>query len=269
MTMQDALKLQVGDTIDYRDKEGLYVQGTVWGKQGTNLKIRNHWDTWTDFSKELHRFAVAGSISKRKAHRFGFMKKGDYVDINPSLTHPGWKEGEFQRLDDKSGQAQLRYTWRGNKYLYWSHLDNEAEIAVYKTKSNTSFDFGTYLDQQAVALTHSNSAVAQRVHPRKPMRSQQGIYCIYLCNLFAFAFAFCTGTGNTALNMQTYNVVSNPSTTNNSQIGMNLLLIRKLNLLLSICARRSRSSIQRECTQSAAEQNCAKARNEAGCGRTE
>ena len=90
-----------------------------------------------DFSGEIHRFAVAGSISKRRAHRFEHLKKGDYVDINPTQRHPGWKCGEIRRLDQKSGQVQVVYESMDKNYLYWAHLDNIAEIAEFTSKSGT------------------------------------------------------------------------------------------------------------------------------------
>eukprot|EP01083_Nonionella_stella_P318981 1168430_1 len=68
MTMEDAMKLSVHDKIDHRDLVGRFVFATVSEKQGSKLKIHYHgwsrkWDTWSDFSVELHRFAVSSSIS--------------------------------------------------------------------------------------------------------------------------------------------------------------------------------------------------------------
>ena len=59
------------------------------------------------------------------------MKKGDYVDINPIHRHPGWKCGEIRRLDQKSGQVQVVYESMDKNYLYWAHLDDEAQIAEF------------------------------------------------------------------------------------------------------------------------------------------
>eukprot|EP00486_Rosalina_sp_Unknown_P003695 CAMPEP_0201577096 /NCGR_PEP_ID=MMETSP0190_2-20130828/23310_1 /ASSEMBLY_ACC=CAM_ASM_000263 /TAXON_ID=37353 /ORGANISM="Rosalina sp." /LENGTH=715 /DNA_ID=CAMNT_0048008757 /DNA_START=120 /DNA_END=2264 /DNA_ORIENTATION=- len=142
MQLQDAFKLKVHDKIDHRDQVGRFVYATVSEKQGTNLKIHydgwsRKWDTWSDFQKEIHRFAKAGSISKRPAHRFKQLKKGDYVDINPTQRHPGWKCGEIRRLDQKSGQVQVVYESADKNYLYWAHLDNKFEIAEFTSKSGT------------------------------------------------------------------------------------------------------------------------------------
>jgi len=142
MTLQDASKLSVHKKIDHRDQVGRFVFATVSEKQGTSLKIHydgwsRKWDTWSDFNAEIHRFAVAGSISKRPAHRFGHLKKGDFIDINPTQRHPGWKCGEIRRLDQKSGQVQVVYESMDKNYLYWAHLDNAAEIAEFTSKSGT------------------------------------------------------------------------------------------------------------------------------------
>ena len=87
-------------------------------------------------SVEIQRFAAAESISKRPAHRLEHLKKGDYIDINPTHRHPGWKCGEIRRLDQKSGQFQVVYEYIDMNYLYWAHLDNEAEIAEFTSKSD-------------------------------------------------------------------------------------------------------------------------------------
>merc|ERR1712176_788736 len=142
MTLSAALNLKVHDKIDHRDQAGRFVFATVSEKQGTNLKIHydgwsRKWDTWSDFGSEIHRFAAPGSISKRASHRFKTLKKGDYVDINPTQRHPGWKCGEIRRLDQKSGQVQVVYECLDKNYLYWAHLDNFEEIAEFTSKSGT------------------------------------------------------------------------------------------------------------------------------------
>eukprot|EP01083_Nonionella_stella_P166666 557875_1 len=132
MTMEDAMELLVHDKIDHRDQVGRFVFARVSEKQGSKLRIHYDgwsckWDTWSDFSTELPRFAVAGSISLRASHRapFNALKKGDYVDINPSLRHFGWKVGEIRGLDAKSGQVQVGYEYLDKNYLHWAHLDDE------------------------------------------------------------------------------------------------------------------------------------------------
>ena len=72
------------------------------------------WDVWRDYKKDsnLQKFAVAGSISRRAAHRFGELNIGDYVDINPKQRHPNWVMGTIRRLDMvkdevRSGQIQV------------------------------------------------------------------------------------------------------------------------------------------------------------------
>eukprot|EP01084_Bolivina_argentea_P240172 403559_1 len=139
LTISEAKQLQVHDKLDHRDRVGRFVYGTVVDIQGTNIKIHydgwsRKWDTWSDYSNALTRFANPGSISNRPAHRFMQLKKGDYVDINPSGRHPGWKVAEIRRLDHKSGQVQVVYESLDKNYLYWTHLDNHQEIAEFRTK---------------------------------------------------------------------------------------------------------------------------------------
>eukprot|EP01083_Nonionella_stella_P105331 302946_1 len=136
--MEDAMKLTVHEKIDHRDQVGRAVFATVIEKKGSLLKIHYDgwsriWDIWSDFSVELHRFAVAGSISLRPAHRLKSLKKGDYVDINPLLRHFGWKVGEIRRR--LQGQVQVVYEYSNKNYLYWTHLDDMKEIAPFASKA--------------------------------------------------------------------------------------------------------------------------------------
>ena len=109
-----------------------------------------------DFSQEIHRFAVAGSISKRPAHRFEYLKKGDYIDINPIHRHPGWKHGEIRRLDKKSGQIQVVYESMDKNYLCWGHLDDAEAIAEFTTKAgkmnSTQLEIASSVNQSAFSV---------------------------------------------------------------------------------------------------------------------
>ena len=117
-----------------------FVYAEVVEKHGSNLKIHyvgwsRKWDCYSDFRKEIHRFAKAGSISKRPAHRFKDLRKGDFIDINPSIRHPGWRVGDIRRIDPKSGQVQVAYEYQDKNLLYWAHLDNKEEIAEFTSKT--------------------------------------------------------------------------------------------------------------------------------------
>eukprot|EP01083_Nonionella_stella_P101768 288818_1 len=142
MTLEDAMKLSANDTIDHRDSVGRFAIATVSEKNGLKLKIHyNGWgpqyDTWSDVSVELHRFASAGSISQRPSHHahFNSLRKGDHVDINPSQKHVDWKDGIIHRFDQHSGQVQVRYQakYHQQDQLHWTHLDNVDEIAPFAT----------------------------------------------------------------------------------------------------------------------------------------
>lgn len=87
-----------------------FIFGTVVAKKGSRLKVHyefegcsRKWDVWSDYNEELNRFAKSGSISRRPAHRFKDLKVGDFVDINPTLKHIGWKEGEIHNFDKSFG----------------------------------------------------------------------------------------------------------------------------------------------------------------------
>eukprot|EP01084_Bolivina_argentea_P068627 124905_1 len=144
MSYQEANRLSIDDKIDHRDHVGRFVYATVSEKQGTNLKIHydgwdRKWDTWSDFTIEIDRFAHAGSISKRPSYRFAQFKKGDYVDINPRhQVWRNWTGGKICRTDQESGQVQVSYEFLGKTNLYWTHLDNVTEIAEIGSKSGTT-----------------------------------------------------------------------------------------------------------------------------------
>ncbi|ETO26649.1 hypothetical protein RFI_10486, partial [Reticulomyxa filosa] len=69
MTEQQAEKLKPNDKIDHRDDVGRFLLAVITEKQDSFLKIHYEgweikWDVWSNFTTDLHRFAVAGSISK-------------------------------------------------------------------------------------------------------------------------------------------------------------------------------------------------------------
>ena len=75
MSIQEASRLNICDDIDHRDVFGQYAFATIIKKVGTKLRIHydgydSEWNVWSDYIKELHRFAIAGSISARKAHLY-------------------------------------------------------------------------------------------------------------------------------------------------------------------------------------------------------
>eukprot|EP01084_Bolivina_argentea_P261263 441436_1 len=136
MSLDEATRLKINDTIDHRDTINRFILATITDKQGTNLKIHyngwgSKWDAWSDYNAEIHRFAIAGSISERSAHRCQQLDIGDHIGINPMHRCPGWKFGEIKRMDEKSGQVQIRYRFGHEIHLYWAHLDNTLEIVDF------------------------------------------------------------------------------------------------------------------------------------------
>ena len=135
MTLQDAKKLDVGNQLDHLDSAGRFVLATVIEKKDDKLKLHyngwsTEWDTWTDIKKEIGKFAKPGTISKRSAHRFGYLKNGDFVEFNPRTgKYPGWTTGRIRRFDDDLGQIQVCYGVKDKLFhLYWVHLDDEEEV---------------------------------------------------------------------------------------------------------------------------------------------
>eukprot|EP01084_Bolivina_argentea_P221805 375592_1 len=151
ITLQNAMKLAVGDKIDHRDNIGYFAIATVLAKNGSKLKIHydgypNKYDRWCNikFPFELCRFAPAGSISQRPSYQdhFRSLRVGDHVDIlNPRLpgNGGGWKVGTILRFSKTRGQVRVEYSDLGGiEKRVWTHLDNDKEIAQYKTKQSHS-----------------------------------------------------------------------------------------------------------------------------------
>ena len=114
MTIEEAGKLKVGDKIDHRDNVGKFVLATIIAKNGTKLRIHydgwgQKWDTWQDYTTQLHNFAKAKSISQRPPHRFKDIAVHDWIECN-SKRDPGWRISEIRRIPDNfntNGQIQV------------------------------------------------------------------------------------------------------------------------------------------------------------------
>ena len=110
LTLQQAAKLKINDKIDHQDTAKRFILATIINKRGSRLKIHYHgwhrkWDTWCDYTKEIHRFAKPGSISRRPAHRFKNLKNEDIIDI---LWDDGeWRAGTVSHFDGQSGQIKV------------------------------------------------------------------------------------------------------------------------------------------------------------------
>eukprot|EP01083_Nonionella_stella_P145225 454683_1 len=159
LTLEEVTNLKVNDRIDHRDHLGRFIHAKIIGKKcNTNLKIHymgwsNKWDNWCDAKEcdNMRRFATSLSLSRRQAHRFVDLKKGDYLDINP-IPHKGWKIGEIISLGNKSGQVEVMYAVGNIQYFYWAHLDDTHEIAAAFTKSSFDIRCG-----KGIAIDHSFS----------------------------------------------------------------------------------------------------------------
>ena len=140
MTLQQAVKLRVGDEIDHQNVCYHFWPGIVKEIKHSSLKIHyegcdEKYDEWSDYKKELHRFAVRDSITTRKAHRLTELKIKDWVNVNPLRwdADVGWMPAEITNMDDAGGQIEviLKPNYFDNrKRWYWVHLDNI--VVIYR-----------------------------------------------------------------------------------------------------------------------------------------
>ena len=119
MELITAQNLRVNDKLDFRNNNGKSIYSTVMAKDGSKLLIHfeglysdNNYlfDTEYDYNEQLHRFAIAGSISSRPGHRLQHLQVGDMVDINPYLAcvmQIGWTCGKIITKDPNSGQVEV------------------------------------------------------------------------------------------------------------------------------------------------------------------
>merc|ERR1719295_39030 len=143
LTTKEAAELKVDDSIDHRDFEGRFIMATIEDIQGTKCLIHyegwsRKYDTWCDREQQLHRFAKAGSISRRRAQRLQHLQIGDHVDINAMYLSPGWTGWTVGRIERKDGHSdQVGVRFNGDK-SWWTHLDNTEEIDIFGVKTSGS-----------------------------------------------------------------------------------------------------------------------------------
>eukprot|EP01084_Bolivina_argentea_P193561 332081_1 len=146
LTLDEANELDIGDYFDFRLKDGKYCNAKIIKKSQTNIKFSYIEGTkqvvkWKDYSKHLFRLATARSISTRVANRLIWLKKGDYVDICPTLWHSNWIAGKVKELDPQSGQIRVYCFIDNTLKAYWTHLDNLCEIAQFGTKYELDLNY--------------------------------------------------------------------------------------------------------------------------------
>eukprot|EP01084_Bolivina_argentea_P137828 242740_1 len=141
MTAYEAEKLTVGDKIDFRYSSGKYFAATIMERRNADnhVRIRAHINGarktgFLDLKKCFYLIAEYGSITARESHRLKDLTIGCRVNVNPQRKyHSGWTTGVVEEFDICSGQTLVRYVHRNHSYLYWTHLDNEQEIAEIDT----------------------------------------------------------------------------------------------------------------------------------------
>jgi len=139
MSIIEASQLRIHQKIDHRDTEGRFIKAAIIDKKKSNLKIHyfgwdSEWDVWSDYKKELFRFANYKSISERPQHRFLRLQKGDNIQMNP--MNKGWKVCEIIGFD--LGQIEVVYNTPKINCHFWSHIDNQNEVVILPTALHTN-----------------------------------------------------------------------------------------------------------------------------------
>jgi hypothetical protein len=97
MSLEMAMRLQVGDKIDHRDNVGKSLKSRIRGVNYENNNFIIHyegwsikWDTESHPVKELWRFSEYNTLSQRKVYikQLKPLRNGDMIDIYPR-NHPG------------------------------------------------------------------------------------------------------------------------------------------------------------------------------------
>mmetsp|Transcript_43677 Transcript_43677/g.72135 ORF Transcript_43677/g.72135 Transcript_43677/m.72135 type:complete len:584 (+) Transcript_43677:45-1796(+) len=185
MTFAEAHQLKIGGKIDHRNSGGKFVMATITHQSHSGvfklhydgMDVRN--DTQCSYINALHLFAVAGSISRRPAHRLRYIKHGSFVDINVP-QHPGWRKAECVGLCSRSGQIQVQYLLdisEGKssplKWTTWVHLDNSKEVSRFGHHTYTK-----EINHVAISL-ETNRALMRTPMPLRSVAAQRCVDEIY------------------------------------------------------------------------------------------
>eukprot|EP01083_Nonionella_stella_P117975 352045_1 len=143
MTLEEANALQINDRFDHRDKFGRVFAARVAQREAGRIRVKyegwpSKYNVWSDIRSELWKFSRYQSISKRPRHRFIDLNIGDFIDV--FSTHLGngggkWQYAEIKQLDGESGQVQVMFNNSKEECVYWVHLDDTSEVAVFATKA--------------------------------------------------------------------------------------------------------------------------------------
>eukprot|EP01084_Bolivina_argentea_P242072 406216_1 len=168
LSIEQIKSLKPGDSIDHRDRYGLFRPATVITKSVTEIRIHydnlsDKWDICIDFTAsgfEKHRFASIRAISQRPSNRFKQLSVGDYVKINPPFKQIecSWKICKITKMDTKSGQLQVQYKHQNKGYLYWFHMDNTEEVKWFDAQTdniNQLINFGYSMEEIVNALNET------------------------------------------------------------------------------------------------------------------
>jgi len=182
--IEDALKLQVDDAVDFRYENGRYIVCKVLSKTreqtcghwvlllhplGEPLSVEKH-NRYCTAQIELHRLAAPKSVSLRKlrvkSHPMSSVQIDDYVDINPLCeTGPdqyGWTHGRIIKMDATSAQIKVVFFNEAahRHEAQWVHLEDEQEVAPFKSKvvqqSESTQSSVDMVDSNQSIPSHSN-----------------------------------------------------------------------------------------------------------------
>jgi len=141
----DLKSMEVGDAIDYRLDNGKFVLSTISAIKDSFIQIayeQTHC-AWCDIKNESDRLARAQSVSRQPSHRLQHLQLHDFVDVRqpfvvPLYEYSAWKYGQIIEFDAHSGQVRVRLFYDGSEA--WTHLDNDAEIAPFRSKPRSKLN---------------------------------------------------------------------------------------------------------------------------------
>lgn len=130
LSLEDGASLDIGSIIDHRDESGRFVLAKVIDRRGSSLRIHydgwgSKYDCWSNYKREIHRFARAGFVSRRKSVLTQYVFKDSPIKIKPRGISKKWLSGKIYLVDPRSGQVEVRGAL---KEPYWVHIEDTEEV---------------------------------------------------------------------------------------------------------------------------------------------
>lgn len=124
-TLEEASHLKIGDILDFADNFGKYCLAKVIEKSEYNLKMHffgweSRFDKYSNYYVDHRRYAKAGSISMRPAHRFKDVTNLESNDIFEVYYHNFWKPARILAFDGRSGQINVQVSIHNRFHIFRS-----------------------------------------------------------------------------------------------------------------------------------------------------